>query len=185
MAASRRDGARLPSLTGIGNNTGIEVPPEHITQLDSGTRPAVVVQVNGYVYRNTVAVMGGTYMISVSAAVRKETGPQPAARAFFDALASSIRRFHIDNVNATKNPETRRRRVDAAVQKFLDGKQRSRSSSESVLRERRGLFTRAKCRGRARRAARGRRCARGTGECPRVVRGCGRRPRRLSRRRTG
>jgi len=57
-----------------GNNTGIEVPPELIEQLGAGKRPAVVVSVNGYEYRNTVGVMGGRHLVSVSAAIRKETG---------------------------------------------------------------------------------------------------------------
>jgi hypothetical protein len=34
----------------------------------------VLVNVNGYEYRNTVAVMGGRHMISISAAVRNATG---------------------------------------------------------------------------------------------------------------
>jgi Bacteriocin-protection, YdeI or OmpD-Associated/Domain of unknown function (DUF1905) len=34
----------------------------------------VLVNVNGYQYRNTVGVMGGTHMVSISAAVRKATG---------------------------------------------------------------------------------------------------------------
>ena len=34
----------------------------------------MIVNVNGYEYRNTVAVMGGRHMISISAAVRKATG---------------------------------------------------------------------------------------------------------------
>jgi hypothetical protein len=57
-----------------GNNTGIEVPDEVIERLGAGKRPAVVVNINGYEYRNTVGVMGGLYMISISAAIRKETG---------------------------------------------------------------------------------------------------------------
>lgn len=57
-----------------GNNTGIVVPAEVIEQLCGGRRPAVLVSVNGYEYRNTVGVMGGQHMISISAAVRKETG---------------------------------------------------------------------------------------------------------------
>ena len=59
-----------------GNNTGIEVPDELIERLGAGRRPAVIVNVNGYEYRNTVAVMGGRHMISVSAAVRKDAGLQ-------------------------------------------------------------------------------------------------------------
>jgi hypothetical protein len=58
----------------IGNNTGIVVPEEAIEQLAAGKRPAVLVDVNGYEYRNTVGVMGGKHMISISAAVRKATG---------------------------------------------------------------------------------------------------------------
>jgi bacteriocin resistance YdeI/OmpD-like protein/uncharacterized protein DUF1905 len=57
-----------------GNNTGIVVPEEAIEQLAAGKRPPVLVSVNGYEYRNTVAVMGGKHLISISAAVRKATG---------------------------------------------------------------------------------------------------------------
>jgi antitoxin component of MazEF toxin-antitoxin module len=59
-----------------GNNTGIVVPQEAIEQLAAGNRPPVLVNVNGYEYRNTVGVMGGTHMVSISAAVRKATGLQ-------------------------------------------------------------------------------------------------------------
>jgi hypothetical protein len=57
-----------------GNNTGIVVPDAAIEQLGAGKRPAVLVEVNGYEYRNTVGVMGGRSMIGISAAIRKETG---------------------------------------------------------------------------------------------------------------
>ncbi len=59
-----------------GSNTGIVVPDELIERLGAGRRPAVIVNVNGYEYRNTVGVMGGRHMISVSAAVRKDAGLQ-------------------------------------------------------------------------------------------------------------
>jgi len=62
------------TVAAAGNNTGIVVPDEAIGRLGAGRRPAVVVNVNGYEYRNTVAVMGGKHMISISAAVRQETG---------------------------------------------------------------------------------------------------------------
>ena len=57
-----------------GNNTGIEVPPELIEALGAGRRPPVLVDLDGHRYRTTVGVMGGTAMVSVSAAVRKATG---------------------------------------------------------------------------------------------------------------
>lgn len=62
------------TLTPAGNNTGIVVPDEVIECLGAGRRPAVVVNVNGYEYRSTVGVMGGRHMISISAAIRKDTG---------------------------------------------------------------------------------------------------------------
>jgi Bacteriocin-protection, YdeI or OmpD-Associated/Domain of unknown function (DUF1905) len=45
-----------------------------IERLGAGRRPDVLVNVNGYEYRYTVAVMGGKHMIGISAAVRTETG---------------------------------------------------------------------------------------------------------------
>ncbi len=57
-----------------GNNTGLEVPPEVIVQLGTSKKPAVVVTVAGYTYRNTVAVMGGVFMISLSKANREAAG---------------------------------------------------------------------------------------------------------------
>jgi hypothetical protein len=74
MAAEPKSVTFETTVAVNGNNTGIVVPEEAIEQLAAGKRPPVVVNVNGYGYRNTVAVMGGKYMISVSAAVRKATG---------------------------------------------------------------------------------------------------------------
>ena len=143
------------TLAATGNNTGIVVPDEVIDQLGGGRKPAVAVNVNGYEYRNTVGIMGGKYMISVSAAVRKDTGlkagdpihvvltladqprevivpedlaaalsGEPAAEAFFAALPNSLQRYHADNINGAKTPETRQRRIDKAVALFLEGKRR-------------------------------------------------------------
>ena len=62
------------TLAASGNNTGIVVPEDVIEQLGRGKRPPVLVTVNGYEYRSTVAVMGGRHLISLSAAVRAATG---------------------------------------------------------------------------------------------------------------
>ncbi|HEX5859448.1 MAG TPA: YdeI/OmpD-associated family protein [Microbacterium sp.] len=132
-----------------GNNTGIEVPPEIIEQLDGGKRPPVVVTVNGYEYRSTVAVMGGRYLIPFSSDKRAATGlaggdpiiveltldtaPRTVevpddlaaalrggdAREAFDALSPSARKAHVTNVEAAKAPETRQRRIDAIVAKLV------------------------------------------------------------------
>jgi hypothetical protein len=60
----------------MGNNTGIEVPADVVAALDAGKRPAVVVNVNGYEYRSTIAPMGGKYLLPFSADRRKESGIQ-------------------------------------------------------------------------------------------------------------
>jgi len=74
MAAEPKSVSFETTVAATGNNTGIVVPEEVIEKLAAGKRPPVVVSVNGYEYRNTVGVMGGKHMISISAAVRKATG---------------------------------------------------------------------------------------------------------------
>lgn len=50
--------------------TGVEVPADVVAQLDQGKRPRVHATINGYTYRTTVAPMGGTFMLPISADVR-------------------------------------------------------------------------------------------------------------------
>jgi len=47
--------------------TGIEVPAEVVEALGAGKKPPVRVTINGFSYRSTIAVMGGVYMVGVSA----------------------------------------------------------------------------------------------------------------------
>ncbi len=143
------------TLTSFGNNTGIVVPDEVIHQLGAGKRPAVIVKVNDYEYRNTVGVMGGRHVLSVSAANRKESGlkggdaihvvlevaaeprevtmpsdfrkalrAEPGLADFFSKLSNSLQRYHVDNINATKNADTRQRRIEKALALFREGKKR-------------------------------------------------------------
>jgi hypothetical protein len=62
------------TLLQMGNNTGIEVPADVLDALGAGKRAAVVVTVNGYEYRSTVASMGGKYLLPFSAERRTESG---------------------------------------------------------------------------------------------------------------
>ena len=57
-----------------GNNTGIEVPADVVEALGAGKRPPVVVTVNGYQYRSTIAPMGGRFLVPFSAERRNESG---------------------------------------------------------------------------------------------------------------
>ena len=53
---------------------GMEVPPAVVDALGAGKRPKVLVTIRGYTHRSSVAVMGGTYMIGVSAENRAGAG---------------------------------------------------------------------------------------------------------------
>lgn len=143
------------TVMATGNNTSIMVPEEVIEQLNAGKRPAVLVNLNGYEYRNTVGVMGGKSMLSIGAAVRKHTGlkgvdaihvvlsiassprevdiptdfaeallVEPELADFFARLSNSLQRYHVDNVNAAKSIETRRKRIEKSIALFREGKQR-------------------------------------------------------------
>lgn len=131
-----------------GNNAGIEVPDHVVEALGAGGRPAVVVTVNGYVYRSTVARMGGRYLIPFSADRRAATGlgggdqlevrlaldteprtvevpadlaaalDDAGVRAAFAALAPSARKAHVTNVDGARSPETRARRIAAIIAKL-------------------------------------------------------------------
>jgi hypothetical protein len=61
------------TVAGSATKTGIVIPENCMEQLAAGKRPAVHVDLNGYRYRSTVAVMGGQFMVGVSAAVREAT----------------------------------------------------------------------------------------------------------------
>ena len=54
--------------------TGFEIPEEVVASLGHGMRPPVRVSIKGYTYRNTVAPMGGKFMLGVSAEHRKAAG---------------------------------------------------------------------------------------------------------------
>ena len=54
--------------------TGLQVPAEVVAALGKGKKPPVKVTLNGYSYRTTVAVMGGGFMLSLSAEHRAAAG---------------------------------------------------------------------------------------------------------------
>jgi hypothetical protein len=54
--------------------TGIEVPAAIVAALGAGKRPKVTLTINGFTYRSSIAVMGGKYLVGISAEVRIQTG---------------------------------------------------------------------------------------------------------------
>ena len=133
--------------------TGIEVPVDVVEALGSGKRPPVKVTIKGRTYRSTVAVMGGRYLVGVSAENRKAAGvaagdeldvtlsldteprevevppdlskalkADPAAKAEFERLSYSHKRQHVLAIEEAKKPETRRRRIEKAVEMLRSGR---------------------------------------------------------------
>jgi hypothetical protein len=54
--------------------TGMRIPDEVVEALGAGKRPPVRITINGYTYRNTVAVYGDEYLVGVSAEHREAAG---------------------------------------------------------------------------------------------------------------
>jgi hypothetical protein len=54
--------------------TGFAVPAHVVEQLGGGKRPAVTVSIGGHTYRSTVAVMGGRFLVPLSAENRNAAG---------------------------------------------------------------------------------------------------------------
>jgi hypothetical protein len=56
------------------NATGLQIPVEAIAALNAGKKPKVVVSLNGFTYRTTVAVMGGEFWVPLSQERRQAAG---------------------------------------------------------------------------------------------------------------
>jgi hypothetical protein len=54
--------------------TGIEVPAKVVEGLGTSKRPKVQITIRGFTYRTSIAMMGGKFMVPVSADVRKSAG---------------------------------------------------------------------------------------------------------------
>ncbi|GAA3468381.1 YdeI/OmpD-associated family protein [Nonomuraea roseola] len=135
-------------LIGTGKTaTGLQVPEELVKGLGGGGRPKVTVTLNGFVFRSSIARMGGDYWLGVSAERREAAGVAagdvldvqveldleertvdvPAdlageleadteAKAFWDTLSYSRRRWFVLSVEGAKQAETRSRRVARAME---------------------------------------------------------------------
>ncbi|MCW2840135.1 MAG: hypothetical protein JWR55_1618 [Aeromicrobium sp.] len=133
------------TLLSIGNNVGIEVPPDILLGFGAGKRVPVTVTLNGHSYASTVASMGGRFLVPVSKAVREAAGvaggeshdvtlehdissrmpdvpddlaaalDAAGARPAFDALAPSRSKEHVRAVTEAKAADTRARRVQKVV----------------------------------------------------------------------
>jgi hypothetical protein len=130
------------------NTAGIQVPEEIIEKLGSSKRPLVRVTIKEYTYRSAVAVMGGKFMLGVSAENRQAAGVQggeevdvtieldleprtvelpddlkaaltkAGALKAFENSAPSMRKEYVRQVTEAKAQETRGRRIGKIVEKL-------------------------------------------------------------------
>jgi len=130
------------------NTTGIQVPDEIIEKLGSGKQPLVRMTIQNHTYRSAVAVMGGKFMVGVSAENRKAADvqggeevditieldleprtveiPDDLLKALSDAgaleafqrSAPSMRKEYVRQVTEAKAQETRQRRITKIVEKL-------------------------------------------------------------------
>ena len=130
------------------NTAGIEVPEEIIEKLASGKRPLVRVTILKYTYRSAVAVMGGKFMVSLSADNRQAAGVQAGeevdvtleldleprtveipedlktalvdagALEVFENAAPSMRKEYVRQVEQAKAQATRERRITKILEKL-------------------------------------------------------------------
>lgn len=56
------------------NTAGFPVPEEVVTELGGGGHPKVVVTINGFTFRTSIARMGGRYLLGVSGERRAAAG---------------------------------------------------------------------------------------------------------------
>lgn len=74
-AQTFRAAVDMPETTGA--TSLLEVPAAAVEALRAGKRPAVLVTLNGYTYRSTVAVYDGRYYLPVRKEVREASGVTP------------------------------------------------------------------------------------------------------------
>jgi hypothetical protein len=132
-------------LAPMGPATAIELTDQQVAELGGGKRAAVIVGIGGRTARVRLGVMDGRNLVGLSKAVRAELGVEigdevdatidldtterqvevpddlaaaldaAGVRAAFDALTFSRRKELARGVTEAKRPETRERRVAAAL----------------------------------------------------------------------
>src|SRR5689334_19506324 len=132
--------------------TGIEIHPEIVEALGAGKKPPVRVTINGFTYRSSIVVMGGKFMVGVSAENRAgarvaggdeidvdivvDTEPREVtvpddfaaalakekkAQTFFEGLSYSKKSWFVLWITGTKNPDTRSKRLNEAIEMLKAG----------------------------------------------------------------
>jgi hypothetical protein len=137
------------TLEARGAGTLVEVPLD-VRALFGQARPPVKATVNGHTFQSTIAVYGGRYYLGFNRQVREAAGVElgdeltvdlerdedertvevpadlaaaldTATRATFDGLSFTHRREYVRWIEEAKREETRKRRVEKAVEMLRAG----------------------------------------------------------------
>jgi uncharacterized protein YdeI (YjbR/CyaY-like superfamily) len=72
----------------------------------------------------TLTVAGGPRPVEIPSDLAQAFKANKKARSFFDTLSNSLQRYHVNNINGARTDDTRQRRIEKAIDLFLNGKQR-------------------------------------------------------------
>lgn len=127
------------------NATGLSVPPEIVAAFGKGKRPKVIITLNGYTYRSTVAAYGDVFLLPLNQEHRAAAGVEAGdvvevtleldteprtvevpdvlaaalaengVREAFDALSYTRRKEHVRQVESARAEDTRQRRIAKIV----------------------------------------------------------------------
>jgi hypothetical protein len=147
--AQHRFRVRLERPEGLAKGAFLRVPQRVMDAFAPRLRVPVVVTINDYSWRTTIAPYGDEFFVPVRAAVCSACGADagdtvsvtleddaaerrvevPAdlagaldaagARAAFDRLSFTHQKEYAQSIEAAKRPETRQRRIETAVAKIL------------------------------------------------------------------
>ena len=95
----------------------------HMVSVSAAVRKATGLQ-GGDPVQVTLTVADTPREVTVPDDLAAALAADEQAGAFFAGLSNSLQRYHVDNITAAKNADTRQRRVEKAIALFRDGKQR-------------------------------------------------------------
>jgi len=120
-------GKRPPVLVNVNghdyrNTVGV-IGGKHMIGISAAVRSATGLK-GGDPIRVTLTVADTPREVVLPADFAAALATDERAGVFFAKLSNGMQRYHIDNINAAKSAETRRRRIEKAIALFRDGKQR-------------------------------------------------------------
>jgi hypothetical protein len=92
--------------------------------LDTGVREVEVPADPGQVLDVEVTLDTGVREVEVPADLAEALAADPAAKAFWDGLSYSNKRYHVEQITGAKTESTRERRVAKSVQVLSEGRAR-------------------------------------------------------------